>query len=415
MSTAPDFNINQLVDELNQLSQFSSAKVGVTRVLYSKEDMAARAFFKNLCREADLSVREDAIGNIFARWHGSDPDLPAIGAGSHIDAIPESGMYDGTIGVLGGLEALRGLKRSGFKPKRSLEVLMFTAEEPTRFGIGCLGSRMLSGNLIPEKAVKLADTDNRTFQEVRKDAGYHDPNLEAVLLRNDYYGAFIELHIEQGPKLEQTQKDIGVVTKIAAPSTLRVKIQGKGGHAGAVLMPDRRDACTAAAEIALAVERIALNSQSNDTVGTTGIFKIHPGAVNSIPSSAHLEIDLRDTQLEVRDHCLGKIEEMIGNVSDKRGVQSHMELINSDPPASCAENVVQAIEKSAKELGYSYHKMISRAYHDSLFMALKFPAGMIFIPCREGISHRPDEYASPEQIEKGVAVLAQTLKRLSEE
>jgi len=407
--------MNRIDNELQKLATFSATpNPSVTRIVYSKEDMEARAYFISLCKAIGLNIHIDAIGNTFARWEGKNPELSPVGTGSHIDAIPESGMYDGTLGVFGGLEAIRILKESGFVPKRSIEVLLFTSEEPTRFGIGCLGSRMLSGQLSPEEAKKLTDFDEKSLEEVLKAVDFTE-DLASVKLPKDYYNAFVELHIEQGPILEEENLDIGIVTMIAAPSSLSVKLVGEGGHAGGVLMPKRKDAGCAAAEIMLAVESIAKNTTSENTVGTTGIFDIKPRAVNSIPKEAYLEIDLRDTFVETRDKALQDIQDKIQEVSERRNIESSVKLLNCDPPAICSDKLVDAVEAAVKELGYSYKKMISRAYHDSLFMAQVCPTTMIFIPCRDGVSHRPDEYSSPEQIEKGVQTLALSLKELSKQ
>jgi len=385
----------------------------VTRVLFSKADMQARAYVQARCLNLDLALREDSVGNIFARWPGEDPELPAVATGSHIDAIPNAGKYDGVVGVLGALEAIRGLKRSGFKPRRSMEVVIFTAEEPTRFGIGCLGSRLLTGTLAPEQALRLTDSAGKPLSDWLKEVYPQSGDLESVRLVPNFYSAFVELHIEQGPLLERQRIDLGVVEQIAAPATLRVELIGEGGHAGAVLMPDRHDALLAGAEIALAVENAAKESQSPDAVGTTGVFRIEPGAVNSVPGRALLEIDLRDTRLATRDIALGRIRENILAVSQRRGVRAHLDVINQDPPAVCDAGLVQAALQAAVHLGFSARCMVSRAYHDSLFMAQICPTTMLFIPCRNGVSHRPDEYASPEAIGKGTLVLAQLLEQLA--
>ncbi|MFN8294705.1 MAG: M20 family metallo-hydrolase [Chitinophagales bacterium] len=405
--------MKRIHEELKKLATFSASEnPSVTRILYYKEDLAARAYFIGLCKEEGLTVRVDAIGNTFARWEGTHPELPAIGTGSHIDAIPLSGQYDGTVGVFGGLAAIRYLKSIDFKPTRSIEILLFTAEEPTRFFIGCLGSRMLSGQLKAQDAEKLSDKDGFFLNDARAQAGFTG-DLNSVVLSNDYYHAFVELHIEQGPRLEKEGLDIGIVTKIAAPSSLRVKLTGEGGHAGAVLMPIRKDAGVAGAEIMLAVERIAIESASDDTVATTGIFDILPRAVNSIPKEAYLEIDLRDTNIETRNKALKDLENEIATICKRRNIQYSVELVNCDPPAICDEKIINIAENVTRELQYSYKKMVSYAYHDSLFMAQVFPTTMIFIPSKGGVSHRPDEYSSPEEIEKGVMVLALTLKKLS--
>ncbi len=406
-------NQQRLTDELDRLAGFSdTAAPEVTRVLYTDVDLQARAYLKQLCTDAGLAVREDAMGNLFARWVGSEPKLPAVGTGSHIDAIPHSGKYDGTVGVLGGLEAIRTLQAAGFQPRRSLELLMFTSEEPTRFGLGCIGSRMLSGNWSAEKVAELQDENGQRFDDVRQFAGYRG-SLGDVKLPANHYSSFVELHIEQAPLLEKAKLPIGVVTAIAAPAALRVQLEGQGGHAGGVLMADRHDALCAAAEIVLAVERAAKSSGSPDTVGTVGICRVHPSVVNGIPSRVNMEIDIRDIDFDRRNRVMDAVRATIGEVSQMRDIGSKTELLNSDSPAATAIPVIEATEAACQQLGLEWQRMVSRAYHDSLFTAGLFPTGMIFIPCRGGVSHRPDEYASPDAIKHGVEVLALTLARLS--
>ena len=262
----------RLVSEIEELAKISDAEPpAVTRVVFSETDARAREWYIQRCWEARLDVRRDAVGNMFARWNGTEPDAPAVGTGSHIDAIPNAGKYDGVVGVLGGLEAIRALQRGGFRPKHSIELLLFTSEEPTRFGIGCLGSRLLSGTLSPDVARKLVDKDGASLEEVRGKAGFVEP-LDEVELESDYYKAFVELHIEQGPLLEDQNVPLGIVTSIAAPASYIFTVEGAGGHAGAVLMPDRRDAMTAAAELIVAIEKAARTSGAIDTVATVGIL-----------------------------------------------------------------------------------------------------------------------------------------------
>ena len=403
----------RLQREIDELALITEATPPVvTRVLFSESDLRGRAFVKTLYRQAGLALREDAVGNIFARWQGVDKKLPAVATGSHIDAIPNAGKYDGVVGVLGAIEAMRALKKSGFQPQRSIELIIFTAEEPTRFGLGCLGSSLLGGVLPPKKAVSLRDRDGENLDYWRKRGGAKG-KLDSVKLPKNCYAAFVELHIEQGPILEREKISIGVVEKIAAPSTLRLQLTGVGGHAGATLMPGRRDALLAGAEIALAVENIVTTSGSRDTVGTTGIFKIEPGAVNSVPCQAYLEIDLRDTNLITRDASLKRIEFEARRICRRRRISLELERLNQDPPAICDATLVKTISEVCRAQKISCRKMVSRAYHDSLFMAQVCPTTMVFIPCYKGYSHRPDEFSSPAQIEKGVRVLAETLAKLS--
>jgi N-carbamoyl-L-amino-acid hydrolase len=405
-----EIDIDRLQGELETLAGFSDAPApAVTRVVYSAADGLAREYLKGRCAAAGLTVREDAVGNIFARWVGAEPALAAVGTGSHIDAIPHAGRYDGTVGVLGGLEAIRALQRSGAKPRRSIELLIFSAEEPTRFGIGCFASRLLAGCL---DAASVRDRDGKTLDEWRTAAGFHG-DLGQAALPAGAYAAFVELHIEQGPLLEQAGIPLGIVTAIAAPASWRISIEGKGGHAGAMLMRDRQDAFCAAAEIVLAVELAAKSTGSEDTVGTVGVCDVFPGAVNSVPMRARLEVDVRDIDGARRDGVLRQIRRACDDVAARRGVRVAIEPVNEDAPAQCDAAVVEALVAAAAAHGLPFRKMVSRAYHDSLFVSRIAPTAMLFIPCRGGVSHRPDEYAAPEAIASGALVLAEALGRLA--
>jgi N-carbamoyl-L-amino-acid hydrolase len=409
----PNLSVDGLMAELMALAQISEAEPPVvTRVVFGEADMRARAYVKGLCTEAGLSIREDAVGNTFARWEGSDPTLAPIGTGSHIDAIPNAGLYDGCVGVLGGLEAIRVLKKLGFKPRRSIELVIFTAEEPTRFGIGCLGSRMMANVLTPKQALALRDKEGQGLEEWRAQAGFAGP-LESVAVPNGRFDKFVELHIEQGPYLEQEGLDVGLVTHIAAPASQRIVIEGEGGHAGGKLMPGRKDALAAAAELILALESAAKSTGAIDTVGTVGICDVFPGAVNSIPSRVELTTDVRDIEVARRDRVLVALDASIQGVRTRRGVKITTELINADPPTTCDPAILAALEEAAVAAGKKYKKMVARAYHDSSFVSCIAPVAMLFIPCRGGVSHRPDEYASPEWIGGGVHVLSRTLAQLA--
>ena len=408
-------NIDRVVTELEKLASLSDCPdpaPAVTRIVFTETDRHARAFLSSLYESAGLTVRVDSVGNTFARWIGEQPHLSAIGTGSHTDAIPFSGMYDGTVGVLGGLEAIRSLIASGFQPKRSIELLMFTSEEPTRFGVGCTGSRVMTGGIDEADLDDLVDADGENYNTVRKAAGFQGSVDESVLPAG-YYHAWIELHIEQGPELENRGLPIGIVTAIAAPATLVIDVTGVGGHAGAVLMPTRRDALCAASEMISAVERIARASPSADLVATVGELSVHPGAVNSIPSHVRFTIDLRDIDQSNRDDVKQNIENVLSEIGESRQVTLECRTTNQDPPAIASQSVMDAAERACQDAGLDYQKMISRAYHDSLFMAQVAPMSMLFIPCRNGISHRPDEYSSPEQMAAGIEVLARTLAELS--
>jgi ureidoglycolate amidohydrolase len=431
-------NTDRLLRELDQLAlitdcppiqdrPLSGTTQAVTRIVFTPRDLEARAWLKELVLAAGFTVREDAVGNTFLRWEGTDPGLGAVGTGSHTDAIPYAGMYDGTVGVLGGLEAMRSLKESGFIPKRAIETLMLTSEEPTRFGIGCIGSRLLGGVIEPEAADKMLDrlpeTDasaptGLTLADVRQAAGFHG-SLASVKLPIGHYHAWVELHIEQGPLLEREGLELGIVTNIAAPASYRYTIEGFGGHAGALLMPDRRDALCAAAEMILSVERHARAANAGsggvDTVATIGMVGVYPGAVNSVPSRVTLILDLRDTDVARRDGVLRAFQADIAEIEQRRGVKVQEEIVNADAPARSSEHIVETVEAICQAEGVSYKKMVSRAYHDSSFLAAVASTAMLFIPSRAGVSHKPDEYSTPESIAVGTRVLALALAKLANE
>ena len=429
-------NLDRLLGELDHLASLTDCvwppdpslfhpQRAVTRIVFTERDREARAWLTSLAARAGLAKREDAVGNTFFRWAGSEPALAPVGTGSHIDAIPFAGMYDGTLGVVGGLEAIRALQEAGFAPRRSIELVLFTSEEPTRFGVGCLGSRLLGGALDPEAADALVDRLQETDPEapvgkslagVRQAAGFTG-SLATVPLARGAYAAWLELHIEQGPLLEKCGEDLGVVTHIAGPASDRFTIKGLGGHAGALLMPDRRDALCAAAEIVLAVEQAVLAANqaagASDAVGTVGKLDVFPGAVNAVPSCVTFTLDLRDIDAHRRDGIMTRIRFAIEAIQRRRDVLVSQESINADDPAVCDPELIRLLTRVAESEGARVRPMISRAYHDTSFMARIAPVAMLFVPSRAGVSHRPDEYTGQESIALGVRTLAGALAELS--
>ncbi len=407
-------NADRLLGEIDHISRFSEVPApAVTRILFTPPDMAARAYLKQLADEAGLPWREDALGNWFVRLEGTEPSWPAVATGSHIDAIPYAGRYDGVVGVLGGLEALRAIREAGITPRRSLELIMFTAEEPTRFGVGCVGSRAMTGSMAWDALRTLQDTEGISLEQARMAVGYRG-ELESVELSSEAYAYFVELHIEQGPFLEAANVEIGIVTDIVASTTVRVTLQGDGGHAGTVPMPERNDALAAAAELTLLAEKAARFRTRGVAVATVGILQVHPGASNSIPSFVDMTLDVRARRMPVRDAILDEIHEGLTALARTRQVCWEWKVLNHDPACASHPVILDAIARSATSLGYSHLALVSRAYHDTVFMAQHFPSAMIFIPCHEGYSHRPEEFAAPEHILAGARTLASTLLQLAE-
>jgi ureidoglycolate amidohydrolase len=236
-----------------------------------------------------------------------------------------------------------------------------------------------------------------------------------VRLPADHYHAWVELHIEQGPLLEREGIPLGIVTAIAAPASYRFSIEGIGGHAGALLMPDRRDALCAASEIILSIEKNALATRAIDTVATVGTCDVYPGAVNSVPSRVTLQLDIRDIDPTRREGVMQAVRRDIEAIAARREVRISEALVNADAPAISSPHIVDVLDEICRGYGIVAKHMVSRAYHYSSFMARIAPISMIFIPCRAGVSHRPDEYASPADIATGARVLAAALGKLASE
>jgi hydantoinase/carbamoylase family amidase len=404
-------NLHQQIEALAEIdSQHEGA--GLIREVYTPEYAQAVRFVSDRMEEVGLEVREDSVGNLFGLWRGSSADLARVLTGSHFDTTLNAGKYDGVLGVLGAIEAIRQLRADGFSPTRSIEVVGFAGEEP-RFGAGCIGSRAMVGTLSREDLDRMTDRSGVTVAEAMRASGLDPDRLYEALIDPATIDAQVELHIEQGAVLEHEGIALGVVEQIAAPHDLRVTITGVARHAGSTPMELRRDALAGASQLVLEVERLARESSSGSTVGTVGVLHISPGAVNVIPGEVRLEIDIRDSDLAARtavvDATLAKLDEL----AERRSLSVEVATITEDTPADCDPRIVTAVREACEAIGTPYLGMTSGAYHDSMVLGAKVPIGMIFVPSRDGISHHPGEYTAPEELDLGVAVLAGTLKRLA--
>ncbi|MGP0048605.1 MAG: Zn-dependent hydrolase [Solirubrobacteraceae bacterium] len=400
--------------QLRELAAINSAPEdgGITREVFTADYLLANDYVLEQMELAGLATRVDVFGNLYGRVSGSDPELPAILTGSHIDTTLNAGAYDGVLGVLGGIEAIRLLLDAGWHPRRPVEVVCFAGEEP-RFGSGCIGSRAIMGALEREDLDAMVDRNGVSIAEAMRDVGLDPTRIGEAHLDPSGVEAFVELHIEQGSRLEAAGVPIGVVTHIAAPHDLLVTISGFAAHAGATPMRARRDALAGAAELVLAVEQLARDSASGSTVGTVGVLETRPGAINVIPGEVALQVDIRDHDLQARTAVVEAFHGAVREISHRRGLDHDVRTITRDEPAACAALVVQAARDACCELGIEFIDIVSGAYHDAMVLGAAIPIGMIFVPSRGGISHSPLEYTAPDELERGIAVLAQTLRRLA--
>jgi hydantoinase/carbamoylase family amidase len=385
---------------------------GITREVYTPTYATALERVIAWMREAGLEVRLDAVGNLFGRWAGSEPEAPRVLTGSHVDTTLNAGAYDGVLGVLGAIEAVHALHERGYVPRRSIELVAWAGEEP-RFGTGCVGSRAAAGELARSDLDRLRDRDGVTMAQALAGAGHDPERLADARIDPETVHALVELHIEQGIVLETHGEPIGVVTAIAAPHDFRLTFTGAATHAGATPMGLRRDALVGAAETIVAVERIARASASGTTVGTVGVVRALPGAINVVPGAVELDVDVRDSDAGAREATVADILAAAREIARARGLELEVTEIVEDVPVTCDTAVVTAAQEACEELGIGFRSMISGAYHDAMVMGRLVPVGMIFVPSRGGVSHHPDEYTAPEALDRGVAVLAGTLARLS--
>jgi hydantoinase/carbamoylase family amidase len=385
---------------------------GITREVFTPTYRQALEWVAERMRAAGMETRLDAIGNLWGLWEGRDPLAPRVISGSHIDTTLNAGRYDGVVGVLGAIEAVDRLRDDGFTPQRTVEVVAFAGEEP-RFGTGCIGSRVVVGALGPEDAPTLCDRHGVSLAQALQEFGLPPERIGDAQLDPSTVHAFVELHIEQGLVLETHGEQIGVVTAIAAPHDFRLAVRGAATHSGATPMALRRDALAGAAEIMMVLERLARESASGTTVGTVGAMRVRPGAINVVPGEVELDVDIRDCDDAAREAVVDGVIAAARQIAERRDLLVDVEPIVEDKPVRCAESVIDAAQEACTRLGVSFRRMVSGAYHDAMILGAAVPIGMVFVPSRGGVSHHPDEYTAPEQLEVGVRVLARVLERLA--
>lgn len=407
--------IKELLETIATYNTTPEEGKGCTRLVFTKEELAAKDYVISKMKEIGMSVSIDAIGNIFGCYEGTNPDLAPVWTGSHIDTVLNAGIFDGMAGIVCGLEAVRLMYNAQIKPKRSIYVNIYTSEEPTRFGLSCLGSRALSGHLKLEGTKELYDCDGNSLYEVLKEVGCISDDFDKMVKKPGDVYASLELHIEQNGILEKNKKSIGVVRGICAPTVYEVSITGIQSHAGGTSMADRRDAFMAASEIALLLENLAKTSKSEYITGTIGKCDIFPGTVNVIPGEVKFTIDIRSISMEDKEELIAILIKEIDSIAKKRDVIVKVEEMNHDRPIICGEKLMEKIEKHCDEYEIEHMRLISGPYHDSLFIGEFAPIAMIFVPSKNGISHSPDEWTDYEELAVGADVLAKTLLEIANE
>ncbi|MBA4116332.1 MAG: Zn-dependent hydrolase [Rubrobacter sp.] len=403
----------RLWSRLSEFSEIGKAEGGgVTRLSFTQEERAAKDLITSYMREAGLEVREDAVGNLIGRREGRDKDAPVVLTGSHVDSVRNGGDFDGPLGVLGAVEALRAMSERRLETERSVEVVAFTDEEGARFSSGMIGSRALAGILSPED-LESKDRDGVSIAEAMRASGLDPERVGEAARSAGSVHAYVELHIEQGGILESRALPVGIVTGIAGPVWLRLTLTGEAAHAGTTPMGLRRDALAAAAAVMGRIEREA--TRTGTSVGTVGQLDLSPGGINIVPGRVSFSLDLRDIDEDIRNDVEARIMHEAMLLCEKRGVSLGTKTLQRLPPAPCSKLVREAARAACEELGFEPFELASGAGHDGMHLTELCPIGMIFVRSKSGISHNPAEYSSKEDCAAGAAVLYRTLLGLAGE
>ncbi len=404
-------NQQRIEEHIELLSQFTATPgEGVTRLTYSKEDLQARNYLKARMLEYGLSVSEDGFGNIFGKLEGTLPDAPSVIVGSHFDSVPNGGAYDGTAGVVVGLEVAALFKEHGVKPAYPLEIIALVEEEGSRFGGGLMGSRGMMGLLTAEDFKTLADKDGVLAEAAMAEIGLNP--LNGKKRDPETIKAFLELHIEQGPILEERDIQIGVVEAIVGLTQLEVTVQGQAGHAGTTPMERRSDALVAAAQIIADLPGLAVDD-GNGTVITTGRLTVFPNGANVIPDKVVFTIDIRSGKEVHVQSAVRKAKELIAS-KNGNGIHTSTEQLLYIAPKELDEGIRSLLKETSDTLAIPYCPINSGAGHDAMVFSDFTACGMVFIPSKDGLSHCPEEWSDAQHLADGTTILFEAAKRLTE-
>jgi beta-ureidopropionase / N-carbamoyl-L-amino-acid hydrolase len=399
-SGRPAVNGERLWESLMIMAEIGRTPAGgVRRLALSDEDRQARDLLVRWLEEAGCAVRVDDLGNIYGRRDSEDPDAAPVVCGSHLDTVPTGGRFDGALGVLGALEAVRALDDAGIRMARPLEVVCWTNEEGARFAPAMLASGVVCGRFTVEEAYAAQDPDGRTFGDELGRIGYRGRAVH----RLPAPAAYLELHVEQGPILEREGAQIGIVEGVEGIAWGWTDVVGRAAHAGPTPMDDRRDALVAASRIILGIRQAA--TELSGVRATVGRCEVTPNTINVVPGTVRLSTDLRARDAEVLDLASRRLRDLCAAVAREDEVEVRASEFWRSPPTPFHPMAIDAVAEAAGGLGYSTRRMWAGAGHDAKYVADRFPAGMIFVPSAGGLSHNEAEWTAKEDCARGAAVL----------
>lgn len=403
----------RLWGDLMALGEITEPALPYTRRSFSAKFVEGREWLAARFRDAGLAVRIDAGGNLIGRRAGRNPDAPTIMLGSHSDSVPGGGRFDGMAGIAAGLEIARALEDAGVALDHALEVVDFLAEEPSEFGLSCIGSRAMAGAL-EEGQLEQVGPGGETLRSAIERVGGEPGRIDSA--RRSDIGAFLELHIEQGPVLEARGLDVGIVTAIVGITRLELRFTGEAAHAGTAPMHGRRDAAVAAAEVVLAVRDLARTLDARGEgyfVATAGVLDLRPNAANVVPGEARLVIDARCENASAMKRFVDGLRERAAGIAAASSTElADFRVLSDNDPADCDPGLQQVLLESAAAVGCSAMSMASGAGHDAALVSRVAPSAMIFVPCLGGRSHCPQEWSEPAQLASGTEVMFEAILRI---
>jgi beta-ureidopropionase / N-carbamoyl-L-amino-acid hydrolase len=414
-ATTHSLDAERLWADVMGLARITDPDRPYTRRSFSPLFLEGRAWLARQFAAAGLTVRVDAAGNLIGRLSGKNPELGVLAIGSHSDTVPSGGRFDGIAGIATGLEVARALRDASERLDHSLEIIDFLAEEPSDYGISCVGSRGMSGAL-GSQMLEMKKPEGETLREALRRVG-GNPDAIGAARRADIK-AFLELHIEQGSVLESQSLPVGIVTAIAGIRRVQITFEGAVAHAGTTPMEMRHDALVAAANTVISVRRTAERLAGEGAgyfVGTVGVLTVDPGAPNVVPAKCRMVIDIRTTAPALTERFTQAVErESAQHAAEARVGRSSLEILSEGPPVDCDAELRAELNRSASKLGLRSVELASGAGHDAAFMTRICPSAMVFVPCRDGKSHTPEEWADRDAIAAGAAVVLDTIKSLDQ-
>lgn len=403
-------NAQEVAEKLAALNAFGrTSEGGFTRAPLTPEERGAVRQFISWAKDLGLLVWEDHVGNVFAKWEGSNPALPVVMTGSHLDTVPNGGAFDGALGCLSSLLAIKRLQRLGFQPERSIVLVVFLDEEGSRFGHGLFGSQAIMGEVEPERLKEFVDDQGVDMYSALEQLGYHPSKVEKSIWNPAQIHSFLELHIEQGKKLERAGAPIGVVSGIAGPAWVNVTFLGQTDHAGNTPMTDRADAMVAAAEWIVEVEKLPA-IHSDTAVATVGKIQAFPNGTNVVAGKVSADVDVRDIGKEARDTLLEDIVGAAHKIARKRGLTVEVKPGIKVDPVPVPQDLQDAIHDIAKSYELRSITLPSGAGHDMMNLGKYTRGAMVFVPSKNGKSHSPEEWTELGDCVKGILVLAELVK-----